>query len=326
MLPVSRAIPRIPSITNTTRHFFSQTNTMAPLSKTHKLNTGDEIPAVGLGTWQSKPGQVEKAVEAALRAGYTHIDTAYAYGNEKEVGQGIKASGVPREKIWLTTKLDNDWHKHVAEAIDTSLKNLDTPYVDLYLMHWPASLVKGNTKEVYNDWDFVDTWREMQKLVDTGKVKNIGVSNFGVKNLEKLLSAESTKIVPAVNQIELHPGNPSPHLVEYLRSKGIHASAYSPLGSSDSPLYKLNSLTKLAESKGKTVQQVLLRWGVQKGWSVLPKSVTEERIKANIDLEGWSLTDEEIAQIDEVHKENSFKVCGDDWLPVKIFFGAGDSD
>lgn len=98
------------------------------------------------------------------------------------------------------------------------------------------------------------------------------------------------------------------------------------MGSSDSPLYKLDSLAKLAESKGKTVQQVLLQWGVQKGWSVLPKSVTEERIKANFDLDGWSLTDEEIAQIDEVHKQNSFKVCGDDWLPVKVFFGAGDSD
>lgn len=123
-------------------------------SKTYKLNTGAEMPAVGLGTWQSKPGQVEKAVEAALRAGYTHIDTAYAYGNEKEVGQGIKASGVPREKIWLTTKLDNDWHKHVAEAIDTSLKNLDTPYVDLYLMHWPASLDKQNPKQVIKDQAF----------------------------------------------------------------------------------------------------------------------------------------------------------------------------
>ncbi|KAK3400310.1 NADP-dependent oxidoreductase domain-containing protein [Sordaria brevicollis] len=325
MLPVSRAIPKIPSITNTARHFFSKSNTMST-TRTYKLNSGAEIPAVGLGTWQSQPGQVEKAVEAALRAGYTHIDTAYAYGNEKEVGQGIKASGVPREKIWLTTKLDNDWHKHVAEAIDTSLKNLDTPYVDLYLMHWPASLDKENPKQVYNDWDFVDTWREMQKLVDTGKVKNIGVSNFGVKNLEKLLNAESTKIVPAVNQIELHPGNPSPNLVKYCASKGIHCTGYSPLGSSDSPLYKNETLAKIAESKGKTIQQVLLQWGVSKGWSVLPKSVTEERIKANFDLDGWSLTDEDIAQIDKIHETSSFKVCGHDWLPVKIFFGAGDSD
>ena len=301
-----------------------------------------------MGTWQSKPGEVAKAVEAALRTGYTHIDTAYAYGNETEVGNGIKSTGVPREKIWLTTKLDNDWHKHVAEAIDTSLKNLKVDYVDLYLMHWPCSLDRDDPTKVYSDWDFVDTWREMQKLVESGKARNIGVSNFGVKNLEKLLNAPSTKvrlpsgfrgapimdrgpdtteiqIVPAVNQIELHPGNPSPNLVKYCASKGIHCTGYSPLGSSDSPLYKLDSLAKLAESKGKSIQQVLLQWGVSKGWSVLPKSVTEERIKANFDLDGWSLTDEEIAQIDEIHKEHSFKVCSE-WLPQQIFFGAGDSD
>ena len=132
------------------------------------------------------------------------------------------------------------------------------------------------------------------------------------------------QIVPAVNQIELHPGNPSPNLVKYCESKGIHCTGYSPLGSSDSPLYKNDTLAKLAESKGKTVQQVLLQWGVSKGWSVLPKSVTEERIKANFDLDGWSLTEEEIAQIDKI--DTAFKVCDDEWLPVKVFFGAGDSD
>lgn len=165
-----------------------------PPRKSYKLNTGDSIPAIGLGTWQSKPGEVEKAVEAALRAGYRHIDTAYAYGNEKEVGEGIRASGVPREDIWLTTKLDNDWHKRVAQGIDTSLKNLGVDYVDLYLMHWPASLDAEDTSKPYTDWDFVDTWREMQKLVGTGKVRNIGVSNFAIKNLERLLNDPSCKV------------------------------------------------------------------------------------------------------------------------------------
>ncbi|KAG7287458.1 hypothetical protein NEMBOFW57_006969 [Staphylotrichum longicolle] len=288
-------------------------------SKTFKLNTGDSIPAIGLGTWQSQPGEVGKAVESALRGGYRHIDTAFAYGNEKEVGEGIKASGVPREEIWLTTKLDNPWHKRVAEGIERSLENLGTEYVDLYLMHWPSSTDPDDLKKHYPDWDFVDTWREMQKLVGTGKVKNIGVSNFGIKNLERLLNDPSCKIVPAVNQIELHPGNPSPKLVAYCASKGIHCSGYSPLGSSNSPLYSNETLKSIAEAKGRSIAQVILLWGIKKGWSVLPKSVNPDRVKANFELDGWDLTDEEVAKIDGV--KDRFKVCGDSWLPVKVFFG-----
>jgi len=165
-----------------------------PSSKTYKLNTGDQIPAIGLGTWKSQPGEVEKAVASALRAGYRHIDTALAYGNEKEVGEGIRASGVPRDQIWLTTKLDNPWHKRVQEGIDSSLKSLGVDYVDLYLMHWPSSTDPDDLSKHLEGWDFVDTWREMQKLVGTGKVKNIGVSNFAIKNLERLLNDPSCKV------------------------------------------------------------------------------------------------------------------------------------
>lgn len=152
------------------------------------------MPAVGLGTWQSKPGEVERAVEAALRCGYRHIDTAFAYGNEKEVGVGIRASGVPRDEIWLTTKLDNVWHRRIEEAIDESLANLETDYVDLYLMHWPVSLDPKDEFRVLDGWDFVDTWMEMQKLVATGKVRNIGVSNMGIRHLENLLSTKGCKV------------------------------------------------------------------------------------------------------------------------------------
>jgi glycerol 2-dehydrogenase (NADP+) len=152
------------------------------------------MPAIGLGTWQSPKDQTSKAVKAALDAGYRYIDTALAYGNESEVGEGVRASGVPREQIWITTKLDNTWHKRVTEGIDASLKHLGMDYVDLYLMHWPCSTNPDNTKEHYDDWNFIDTWREMQKLLDTGKVRNIGVSNFCVTNLEKLLKDDSCKV------------------------------------------------------------------------------------------------------------------------------------
>lgn len=146
------------------------------------------MPAVGLGTWQSKPGEVERAVEEALRCGYRHIDTAFAYGNEKEVGVGMRLSGVPRKQIWLTTKLGNAWHRRVGEAIDESLANLGTDHVDLYLMHWPVSLDPTDESRMLEGWSFVDTWMEMQKLVSTGNVRNIGVSNTDIVHLEKLLS------------------------------------------------------------------------------------------------------------------------------------------
>jgi len=287
--------------------------------KTFTLNTGAKIPAIGLGTWQSQPNEVRHAVKAALDAGYRHIDTALAYGNEHEVGQGIKDSGVPRSEIWVTTKLDNPWHHRVQDGINSSLKSLDMDYVDLYLMHWPSSTDPDDLKKHLPDWNFIKTWAEMQKIPETGKARNIGVSNFGIKNLEKLLNDPSCKTVPAVNQIELHPNNPSPKLVAYNTQKGIHSTGYSCLGSTDSPLYKDPTLLKLAEKKGKTPQQCLLMWGLQHGWSVIPKSVTKSRIEKNYELDGWNLTDGEVKQLDNL--KDRFKVCGDAWLPVRVFFG-----
>jgi glycerol 2-dehydrogenase (NADP+) len=159
----------------------------------------------------------------------------------------------------------------------------------------------------------------MQKLPATGKVRNIGVSNFGIRNLEKLLSDPSCKTVPAVNQIELHPNNPSPKLVAYNKQKGIHSTAYSCLGSTDSPLYKDRTLLDIAEKKGKTPQQILLMWGLQRDTSVIPKSVTKSRVEKNFALDGWDLTSEEMEKISNL--KDRFKVCGDGWLPVKVFFG-----
>ncbi|KAI5818078.1 NADP-dependent oxidoreductase domain-containing protein [Pyronema omphalodes] len=286
--------------------------------KTDTLNTGATIPLIGLGTWQSQPGAVEKAVEAALRAGYRHIDTALAYGNEAEVGAGIRASGVPREEIFITTKLDNTWHKRVPEGIASSLKSFGVDYVDLYLMHWPSSTTEEDLMKHYPDWDFTKTWAEMQKIPKT-QAKAIGVSNFAIKNLEILLNAPTTTVVPAVNQIELHPMNPSPKLVKYCKEKGIHCTGYSCLGSTNSPLHKNEALLAISEKTGKTSAQVLLKWGLQKGWSVIPKTVTESRVKNNFDQDGWELEDADIAKLDAITER--FKVCGDSWLPVRVFFG-----
>jgi len=273
----------------------------------------------GLGTWQSKPGVVEKAVEVALRAGYRHIDTALAYRNEAGVGRGIKASGVPREEIWITTKLDNTWHKDVETGITSSLESLGVDHIDLYLMHWPCSTDPKDTKKHYEDWDFIKTWELMQKLPASGRVRNIGVSNFGIGNMERLLSAPTTRIIPAVNQIELHPNNPSPKLIAYLNDKGIHPTGYSCLGSTNSPLHKDPTLLDVVERTGKSSAQVLIKWGMQKGWSVIPKSVAEPRILQNWDQDGWELDAQDVEKLSNLN--DRVKVCSDGWLPVKVFFG-----
>jgi glycerol 2-dehydrogenase (NADP+) len=158
----------------------------------------------------------------------------------------------------------------------------------------------------------------MQKLLETGQVKNIGVSNFVMKNLERLLNDPSCNVVPAVNQIELHPNMPSPKTIEYCRSKGIHCTSYSCLGSTDSPLSKDQTLLSVAKEVGKTPQQVLLMWGLQRGTSVIPKSVTASRIKGNFELDGWELSDEQMKTLSSI--PDRFKVCGHSWLPVEVFF------
>lgn len=293
---------------------------------TFTLNNGLAIPAVGLGTWQSKPNEVNAAVKFALQHGYRHIDTALNYGNEKEVGEGIRASGVPREDIWVTTKLDNPWHKRVAEGFEKSLGDLDIGYIDLFLVHFPCSTDPEDSTKHLPDWDYIKTWQEMQKLLDTGKVKAIGVSNFQICHLEKLLADPSCKVVPSVNQIELHPSNPSPKLIEFCKSKGIHCTAYSCLGgTSGSPINNSGALleepaiVEVATNKKKTPQQVVLMWGLQRGTSIIPKSITPTRIAQNFELDGWNLTQEESDKISDI--KTRFKVVGDSWMPIKVFFG-----
>ncbi|KDQ52165.1 hypothetical protein JAAARDRAFT_40515 [Jaapia argillacea MUCL 33604] len=260
-------------------------------SPTITLNNGTKIPAIGLGTWQSKPGEVKSAVEYALKeAGYRHIDCAWAYGNEKEVGDGIKASGVPRSEIFITSKLWGTFHTKVEECLDQTLAKLGTDYLDLYLIHWPIPLnPNGNdpvfpklpdgTRDIDHAWDLKDTWKQMEAVYKKGKVKAIGVSNFSEKKLEEILP--TAEVVPAANQLELHLYNPQHKLLAYLKSKGIVAQAYSPLGSTNTPLFADETATELAAKYQLQPADILLGYLLAKGMVVLPKSVTPARIASN---------------------------------------------
>ncbi|KAL4807167.1 NADP-dependent oxidoreductase domain-containing protein [Aspergillus unguis] len=261
-----------------------------------RLNTGAEIPALGLGTWQSAPGEVSAAVYHALKSGYRHIDAAQCYGNETEVGEGINkalSEGiVKRNEIFVTTKLWCTYHSRVPEALNLSLKKLGLDYVDLYLVHWPLAMNPNGNHELFPkhpdgsrdlvlSHSHVTTWKNMEDLITNNpdKVKAIGVSNYSVKYLEELLP--QVKIVPAVNQIENHPALPQQEIVDLCKEKGILITAYSPLGSTGSPLFKEKAIVAVAEKRGVTPATVLLSWHLARGSSVLAKSVTPSRIEDN---------------------------------------------
>ncbi|KAG1222726.1 hypothetical protein G6F35_005106 [Rhizopus arrhizus] len=270
------------------------------------------------------------AVKTALANGYRHIDTAMAYGNEAEVGRGIrdglKESGLSRRDIFVTTKLApvHGRPSLVAKAFEDSLAKLGIEYIDLYMMHWPVALnpepgvMIPLRADGSRDLDeqvngrFEDTWAAMEKLLDTGKVKNLGVANFAIPNLERLL--KTAKVIPAVNQVELHPYLPQNKLIDYCQSKGIHVTAYSPLGSTQSTLLQDATLNKIAEAHKISVAQVLLSWGVTRS-SVLPKSINPDRIKSNIEL--VELNDKEIQEINDISKSNTKRFVRPAWgVPV----------
>lgn len=221
------------------------------------LNTGAEIPLIGLGTWQSNPGEVAEAVRYALKeAGYRHIDCAWAYGNEREVGEGIRASGIPRSEIFITSKIWSVHHRTPDKGLEEILTNLGTEYVDLLLLHWPVPLnPNGNhpkfptrpdgSRDIDEDRKLVDTWKDMEGLYKSGKAKAIGVSNFSQLKLEEILP--HAEVTPAVDQLELHPYNPSKNLIAFLKSHKIVPQAYSPLGSTDSPLLTEETVIAIAK-------------------------------------------------------------------------------
>ncbi|MEU8749084.1 aldo/keto reductase [Streptomyces chartreusis] len=256
------------------------------------LNNGVEMPQLGFGVWQVPDDEATRAVGTALEAGYRSIDTAAIYGNEAGTGRAIAASGVPREDIFVTTKLWNgdQGYDSTLRAFDTSLEKLGLEYVDLYLIHWPAP-----SRDKY-----VDTYKAFEKLHADGRVRAIGVSNFLPEHLERLFG--ETSVVPAVNQIELHP-----HLQQHASralhaERGIATEAWSPLGSGKG-LLEVPAIVAIAQKHGRTPAQIVLRWHLQIGNVVIPKSVTPSRIKENIEVFDFSLDDEDLAAISALNED-----------------------
>ncbi|CAG8065347.1 unnamed protein product [Penicillium olsonii] len=291
---------------------------MAFEQKNFRLNTGAHIPAIGLGTWQDEDTQ-EQAVLTALHAGYRHIDTARCYDTERAVGNAIRRSGIPRDQIFVTSKLCN--HRHhpddVGPALQESLNALGLDYLDLFLMHWPVAFKRGDDSfptdrdgnVITVNIDYIDTYKAMEGLIRSGKSKAIGVSNFSHKEIERLLA--NTSVVPAVHQMELHPWLQQKEFTEFLKEQGIHVTQYSPLGNQNA-IYGVRDetdkevndevLRTIGQKHGRTGAQMALGWGISRGHSVIPKSKTQTRIYENLRAV-VELSPEDFAEINALDKK-----------------------
>lgn len=266
---------------------------MAGLSDTFTLTNGVKIPVIGFGTWQTPDGDVAyNSVLSALKAGYRHIDTAAYYGNEESVGKAIKDSGIPREELFVTTKLWNDDHGYekTKMAFGKSLDRLGLDYVDLYLIHWP------NPKEFRSNWQKTnaETWKAMEEFYREGQAKAIGVSNFRAKHIDALL--ETAEIAPMVNQLFLNPSDMETGIVDFNDDHDILTEAYSPLGTGN--LLKLQPVQEIAKKYNKSAAQILIRWSFQHGFVPLPKSTHEEYIKQNGDIFDFEIDKSDMQTLD----------------------------
>jgi 2,5-diketo-D-gluconate reductase A len=259
---------------------------------TIQLNDGHTIPQLGFGVFQIDPTETARAVAEALEVGYRHIDTAEMYGNEKEVGEAIQASGLARGDVFVTSKLNNGFHRpdDARRAFDGTLSDLGLDHVDLFLIHWPLPTLY--------DGDYVSTWKTLEEFQREGRSTSIGVSNFEVEHLERL--AAESDVVPAVNQIELHPYLLNEEVRAYDEANGIATQAWSPIaqgGVLDDPV-----ITAIADKVGRTPAQVVLRWHIQRGNIVFPKSTTPARIAENFELFDFELDDGDVEQIDALDR------------------------
>ena len=258
----------------------------------YTLANGVQIPAVGLGTWQTPDDETGyQAVLSALKLGYRHIDTAQGYRNEDIVGRAVRDSGISREEVFITSKLDNPNHGYdnTMRSFEETLQRLGTDYVDLFLIHWPNPLQYRSTWQLTNS----ETWNAFEELYHAGKIRAIGISNFRQHHIDELL--KTAEITPMVNQIRLCPGDTQDELVKYCRERNILLEAYSPLGTGQ--IFKVSEMQVLAEKYHKSIAQVCIRWSLQNGFLPLPKSVTAERISENIDVFGFELSDEDVGLI-----------------------------
>jgi 2,5-diketo-D-gluconate reductase A len=270
----------------------TMTTTLPSAVPTIELNDGRAIPQLGFGVFQIPPSETERAVTVALETGYRHIDTAEMYGNEQGVGDAVRASGIDRADVFITSKLNNGFHEpdEARKAFAKSLTELGSDYVDLFLIHWPLPTLY--------DGDFVSTWKTLEEFHADGRARSIGVSNFQVAHLQRL--ADETEVVPAVNQIELHPYFQNSEVDAYDRAHGIATQAWAPLAEGrvlDDP-----ALKEIGERLGKSPAQVVLRWHIERGNIVFPKSTTPARIKENFQLFDFQLEPGDAEKIDALNR------------------------
>jgi len=312
--------------------------------KEYTLNDGTVIPAFGLGTWKSPKGEVKAAVTEALRVGYQHIDAAWIYQNEQEVGAGIQgaiaANFAKRDDLFITSKLWNTFHQpeSVEKGCEETLKALGLDYLDLYLIHWPVAF-RPDRPQHSSPEDFFSihelplskTFEAMVALREKGLVKSVGVSNCGISTLEKLIN--ETGVVPAVNQVEMHPYNPQPELLDYCKDKGIRVTAYSPLGSSDRPdsmkqkdeppLLKNETVGAIAAQENLSPAQLLIAWAISRDTVVIPKSTNAGRIAENLAAAAHTLSAEAKATLDDISIRYRY-VTVDSWFIPEVTYTGRD--